>query len=125
MVFVGPVQPAPDQVVDVIAVRNFLVSATGTVRVLQLTVDRIGVVAWVLLIDRDQVLVDVVFVRVVQMTIMEVVDVIVVLNGRVATTGSVLVRVGAFMDLVGHALDLRTSRLIWQTTRDPITAAAT
>lgn len=125
MVFVGPVQPAPDQVVDVIAVRNFLVSATGTVGVLQVTVDRIGVVAWVLLIDRDHVLVDVVFVRVVQMTIMEVVDVIVVLNGRVATTGSVLVRVGAFMDLVGHALDLRTSRLIWQATRDPITAGAT
>jgi hypothetical protein len=49
------------------------------------------VVARVLLIDRDHVLVDMLFVRVVQMAVMEVVDVIVVADGRVTTTRAVLV----------------------------------
>jgi hypothetical protein len=89
VVFVGPVQPALDQVVDVITVRNRLVAATRVVGVL--TADRVGVTAGVLLIDRDHVLVNVLLVRVVQVAIVEVVDVITVSHRRVTTAGAVLV----------------------------------
>ena len=114
MVSVGPMEPSGDQVIDVIAMRNRLVSAFGAVGVDGVAVDRIGVVARMLLIDRDRVLVNVLLVRVVQMAVVEVVDVIAVADGRVATARAMLVRVGALMDLVGHGPDLRTPALVWQ-----------
>ena len=91
MVVVWPVQPTADQVVEVIAVRNRLVSAIGAVGVPGIAADRICVLAGVLLIHGDHVLVDVLFVRVVQMPVMKVVDVIVVADCRVATTRAVFV----------------------------------
>jgi hypothetical protein len=59
------------------------------------------------LIDRDHVLVDVLVVQVVQVAVVQVVDVIIVTHGGVAATRSMLVRMGALMDLVGHALTIR------------------
>jgi hypothetical protein len=91
VVFVGPVQPPPDQVVDVIAVRYRLVPAIGAMGVPGVTADRVGVVAWVRLIDLDHVLVNVLIVRVVQMAVMKVVDVIAVADRRVTTARPVLV----------------------------------
>lgn len=87
---VGPVKPPIDQIVNVIAVRNGLVSAAATVRMGGITVGGLGVFARVLLIDRDHVLVHVRLVRVVQMAVVEVVDVIVVANRGVAAIPSVL-----------------------------------
>jgi hypothetical protein len=90
MAAVGPVQPTVDQEVDVIAVRHGLVSAIGPVGMLGVAIDRTGVLPGMLLVDRDRVLVDVFLVRVVHVAVMEVVDVIVVTNGGVAATRSVL-----------------------------------
>jgi hypothetical protein len=42
-------------------------------------------------------------VRVMQVTVVDVIDVVIVTHGSVAATRPVLVRVGALMDLVGHA----------------------
>jgi hypothetical protein len=106
VVFVGAVKPAVNQVVDVIPVRNGVVPAAVAVGVRRIAVDRIGVLAGVGLIDGDHVFVDVLLVGVVQMAVMEVVDVIVVPHCRMAAARSVLVRMGAFMDLVGHAFTL-------------------
>jgi hypothetical protein len=91
MAVVGSVQPPLDQVVDVITVRHGVVPAIRAVGVLGFAADRIRVVPGMLLIDRDHVLVDVLLMWVVQMAVMKVVDVIVVTNGRVAATRSVLV----------------------------------
>jgi hypothetical protein len=103
VVFVGAVQPALDQVVDVIAVRDRLVSAPLLVRVPRIAADRVRMSSRVDLVDSDHVLVEVPVVRVVEMSLVQVVDVTVVADRDVATTGSVLVRVLVFVDLVGHA----------------------
>jgi hypothetical protein len=91
VVFVRTVQPPLDQVVDVIAVRDGLVSAAFAVRVRRVATDGIGVAAGVRLIDRDHVLVDVPLVGVVQVAVVQKVDVIVVAHGGVAATVPVLV----------------------------------
>jgi hypothetical protein len=91
MVFVGPVQPPVDQVVDVIAVRNGVMSTLGTVGVRGVAPHRIGVVSRMLLVHRDHMLVNVLLVRMVEMAVVEVVHVVVVTYGGVATTRSVLV----------------------------------
>jgi hypothetical protein len=105
VILVRPVQPPVDEVVDVIAVRNGLVTAVAAVRVIAL--GRGGVPAGMCLIDRDHVLVDVVLVRVMQVPVVHVVDVIVVANGGVAAVRSMLVSVCAFMDRMSHTADLR------------------
>jgi hypothetical protein len=114
VIFVGTVKPALDEVVDVIAVRNGLVSAPVAVSVRRIAADRGGVIGRMGLIDCDHVLVDVLVVGVMQVAVVQVVDVIVVPDGGMAATGPVLVRVGALMYLVGHAADLRTGRLVGQ-----------
>jgi AcrR family transcriptional regulator len=114
VIFVGMVKPALDQVVGVIAVRNGLVSAVIPVGVRRIAADGVGVVAWMGLVDRDHVFVDVLVVGMVQVAVVEVVDVIVVTDGGMAAARSVLVRMGAFMDLVGHAPDLTAPRLVRQ-----------
>jgi hypothetical protein len=67
--FVGPVKPAGDQVVGVVTVRNGLVSASVTMSVRRITARRVGVVAGVRLIDCDHVLVNVVFMGVMQVAV--------------------------------------------------------
>jgi hypothetical protein len=81
-----------DEVVDVIAMRHRVVSASWSVHVLRivsaarmtgLAVRRVGRV------DRDHTLVDMVVVCVVKMAIVQVVDVTVVLDGRMTAVGAV------------------------------------
>lgn len=110
VVLMGPVQPPIDQIVDVIAVWHGLVSAAGTVSMRCIAGGGLGVLAGMLSVDRDHVLVHVLLVRVVQMAVVQVVDVIVVANRRVAAVRPVLMRVGALVDLVGHTVTLRRER---------------
>jgi hypothetical protein len=101
------VQPTVDQVVDVIPVRNGLMAAVTAVRVLRIAVGGLCVVAGVGLIDRDHVLVDVPAVWMVQVTVVQVVDVVVVAHGGVAAIRSVRMGVLAIVYLVGHTPTLR------------------
>lgn len=87
---VGPVHPPVDQIIDVIPVGHGLVSAAGTVGMRRVAGGGFGVLAGVRLIDRDHVLVHVLLVRVVQMAVVQVVEVIVVANRGVAAIRSVL-----------------------------------
>lgn len=105
--FVRPMQAPFDQVVDVIAVRNRFVPAPVAMRVLWIAVRGVGVAARVRLVDRDHVLIDVAFVGMVEVPVVYVVDVVVVAHRGVAATRSVLVRVGALVDLVSHVPTLR------------------
>lgn len=107
VIFVGSVQPPIDEVIDVIPVRDRLVTARVAVGVCGIAAGDVGVACRVRLIDRDHVLVDMVAVGVVQVTAVEIVDVIVVTNGRVPAIRSVLVWVVALMDVVGHDPTLR------------------
>ena len=62
------------------------------------------------LIDRYHVFVDMVVVRMVQMSVVQVVDVILVADSRMPATSSMLVGVSAFVDVVGHGHDLTPGR---------------
>lgn len=104
------VQVAVDEVVDVIAVGHSLMAAVWSVvvcsfvslaRVARLAAGRVGVT------DGDDVLVDVVAVWVVQVTIVQVIDVIFVPNGRVTAVGAVIVGVGLMILAVRHGSFLR------------------
>jgi hypothetical protein len=70
VVFVGTVQPALDEVVGVIAMRNSLVSTPVAMSMRRITVGRISVVTRMCLIDCDYMLVDVLVVGVVQVPVM-------------------------------------------------------
>jgi hypothetical protein len=89
---VRPVQPSSDEVIDVIAVRNRLVTAAVAMAVRRVAVDRVGMTGRMRLIDANGMLVDVVAMRVVHMSVVQVVDVIVVLDRGVPAIGAVLVR---------------------------------
>ena len=102
------VQVTVDEIVDVIAVRNGFVAATGAVYVRSImsaaSVIRCAV-GRVLTTDFDLVLVDVVAVHVVQVTVMQVVHVAVVLHRgmtAVGTMGVVVVRVFFTAHLILH-----------------------
>jgi hypothetical protein len=102
MIAVGVVEMAADQVVDVTVVRNRLVPAA-------LAVDVLGLVGFavvvgsaslrVLGVDREDVLVDVVSVGVMEVAVVQVIDVVAVLHRRVSAAGRVPVLV-MFVDLV-------------------------
>jgi hypothetical protein len=102
VISVGPVQPPVDQVIDVIAVRDCLVTAAIAMSVCGIAAGDVGVIGRVRLIDRDHVLVDMVTVWVVQVPAVEIVDVIVVTDSHVPAVRSVRVWVVAPMDVVGH-----------------------
>jgi hypothetical protein len=70
VIFVRPVEPAFDQVVDMVSVRHSLMSAARAVGVGRVASCRIGVVPRMRLIDIDHVLVDVIAVRMMQMAVM-------------------------------------------------------
>ena len=101
------------EVVDMIPVLHGFVAATGPMLVsLVVRAARVGRRAGgrVRPADGERMLVDVIVVRVVQMTIVQVVGVTVVLHGLVAAAGAVLVRVVRVRRVVGHEAVL--SRLI-------------
>jgi hypothetical protein len=89
------VQMSIDQVIDVVAMRDRLVAAVGSVDVvgvvLSLVIRRAGI--RVLLADRDYVLIDMIAMRMVQVPIVQVVHVPVVLDRGVATVLAVLMLV--------------------------------
>jgi len=108
MTVVRMVQVPVDEIVDVIAVRNRLVPAaravpmtggvTGAVVAARRAFDRIGGA------DAENVFVVVILVRAVQVAVVQVVDVTIMENGRVAAAGTVLMVVGR-VGGVGHDLD--------------------
>ena len=133
VISVGPMQPPVDQVIDVVAMRNGLVSAALAVCMRGIASGGTGMARWVRFVNRDHVLVDMVLVEVVQVTIVDVVDVIGVTHGRVSATGSVPVGMVALMDVVGHELTLghlaalrkRPTRIqFWRGRRAPVAPAA-
>ena len=95
-------QPPGDQVVDVIAVRDRVVPAAVAMGVRRVAVGRLGVTAGVRVVDGDRVLVHMVLVRMVQMPVMQVVDVILVAHGRVAAAVAMDMGVSGFVDRVRH-----------------------
>jgi hypothetical protein len=119
MVAVGMMQVPADQVIDVAVVRNRLVPAALTVSVL-------GIVCFAVVVGRapigmlgihsEDVLVDMVAVRVVEVAVVHVVDVVFVPNGSVTAPGRVLVIV-MFVDLViAHEAESRSGTRRYQAT---------
>ena len=106
VVAVGMMQPPGDQEVDMIAVRHGLVFAARAVRMSWVAVGGRSVSARMRSIDVDHVLVDVSFVGVMEMAIVQVVDVVVVSNRRVAAAISVSVRMLALMNRMTHAANI-------------------
>ena len=116
VVAVGPVKSAVDQVIDVVAVRHGLMSAAFAVGVRFVAVGGADVAPRMRLVDGDHVLVNVIPVRVMEMPVMQVVDVIVVTYRGVAAAGRVLVWVLTLMHFVGHGEDVTTQPPITQAT---------
>jgi hypothetical protein len=104
MVAVWMMQASADQVIDVIAMGHRFVPAGRTmpVRAARLRRALHGVGG----IDRDRVLVDVIFVHVVQVPVVQVIDVAGMAHRRVAAVGTMLVRVVGMMLLGagGHSV---------------------
>ena len=91
MPIVRMVQTAVDQIVGMVAVRDGLVTATGTMNVGAGL--PIGAAIRVLGADCDHVLVDVIAMRVMQVAVVQVIDVSIVTNGSVAAARAMLVGV--------------------------------
>jgi hypothetical protein len=90
------VQVIADEIVDVIAVWNLLMSARGTVPmrpIVLAAIVRRSAVGRVDITDFQHVFIDVIVVRVMQMAVMEIVDVILMLDRRMAAAGTMLVGV--------------------------------
>jgi len=113
VVRVRVVQVAGDEVVDVIAVRNRLVAATSAVDVAAV-VALAGMLGsapvGVLGVDLEHMLVDVVLVRMMQMALVQVVEMIAVRDGRVAATGPVFVGVIWVRGVLVHGPSLQETR---------------
>ena len=105
MIAVRGVAVRPVQIVDVIAVLDGLVSATLAVGVVVDLGDHVLV---------QRVLVVMVAVQMVRMTVMQVVDVAVVLHRDVAAGRPVLVVMIGVGRVGGHALSVLSRRSYWQ-----------
>lgn len=105
MPVVGMVKVAIDQVIDVVAVRHGLVSAPRTVdmvvrmRVADVTGRALG---GVVCVDLQDVLVHMVFVGMVEVTVMEIVDVTAVADGHMAAALSVSMIVVGVNVVIAH-----------------------
>jgi hypothetical protein len=99
VIAVRVVQSTANEVVGVLAVRDRLVPAVGTVLMGRVVARRgLGVVVRVLGVDRDGMLVDVVSVGMVEMPVVQVIDVTAVAYGGVAAVGA--------MDVVVPGVDV-------------------
>ena len=91
VITVRMVQPAVDEVVDMVAMRHRFMSASWTMRMcavdLRRAVHRIGA------IDRDDMFVDVILVHVVEMAIVQIIDVAVMANRGVPAIRAMLMGV--------------------------------
>jgi len=100
MVAVRMVQVTVDQIIDVIAVRNRLVTATGPVDVARLVAGAAvfgRAAVRIALRNLDHMLIDMIAVGMVQVAVMQVIDVVTMADGGVAATGPMLVRVVCVM----------------------------
>jgi hypothetical protein len=110
VVGVREVQPSLHEIVDVVAVGHSLVAAAGTVHVVRrMPGRRARVAVGVLGVDLDRVLVDVVAVRVMEVAVVQIVDVVGVPHRRVAAAGTVLMRV-LLVDGMAHAATVGSPR---------------
>lgn len=101
------------QIVDVSVVRNLLVSASLAMLVcgiVRAAVMAGSAVRWILGAYGESVLVDVIFMRVMQMAVMQVVGVTVVHDGRVAATCAVLVIVTFVDRVLAHGNGISSQR---------------
>lgn len=103
---VGMMEPSVDQEVDVISVRHGLVPTARAMRMSWIAVCRLGVPARMCSIEPDRVLVDVSFVGVMEMTFVQVVDVVVVSHRGMTAANSVSVRMLALMNGMTHAANI-------------------
>jgi len=106
MIAMRVVQMTVDKIIDMVAMRNWLVTATGAVNV-PAVVPRADVArsapVWIDCRNVQRMLFDsAVGIHVVQMAIVQVIDVVFMLDGRVSAIGAVLVIV-VFMD-VSHRI---------------------
>ena len=125
VIVVRVMEPAGDQIVDVVSVRHRVVSALLAVCVRRITVGEVSVALRVGVVDRDHMFVDVIVVNMMEVAVMDVVGVTVMLDGSVATTRPVLVGVVSFVDLVRHGRDVRPPLVTSQGPRNPINKRTT
>ncbi|MFA5901879.1 MAG: hypothetical protein WC829_22510 [Hyphomicrobium sp.] len=95
VIAVRMMEVAVDKIVDVIAVRHSLVTAARSVYVadlVPLALELRGAAIRVLLRDFNHMLVDMIDMRMVQMPVVQIVDMIAVLHCRMAATGTMFVR---------------------------------
>ena len=102
VIAVGVMQPTSDKVVDMTGVRHRLVAASAAMRVRLVARHGLGVAVGMRRVDSDDVLVDVIPVRVVHMAVVEVVDVIVVADRGVAATVAMTMRVWSVVNRMRH-----------------------
>ncbi len=103
VVAVRMVQASIDEVVGVVAVRDWVMSTARPVNMTAVvTRGGVGVICGVIGVNGENMLIDVALVRVVQMAVVEVVDVPVVLNGGVPAVWSVDVGVIGVDVMLGH-----------------------
>jgi hypothetical protein len=101
MIAVWVMQASVYKIVDVVAVRYGLVSAVGAVRVIRALGSR-GALRRVRAIDREDMLVNMIPMRVVEMAVMNIVNVTIVADRSVAAARSVLMRmVGMVLFVAG------------------------
>ena len=111
MVAVRVVQMTADEIIDMVAVWNGLVSTTGSVDVAFVMLGTRMIWCAPGLVPRagfENVVVDVVAMYVVQMTVVQIIDMAVVFDGDVAATGPMGMRV----TLVLRARHVRSSRKV-------------
>jgi hypothetical protein len=114
VVRVRVVQMTGDEVVDMVAMRNRLVTTTDAVDVA--AVVALAGMLWgtplgVLDVDLEHVLVDVITVRMMQVALVQVVEMIAVRNGRVAAAGPVLVGMVWVRAVLVHVPSLHETRI--------------
>jgi hypothetical protein len=104
VISMGVVQVAVDQVIDVIAMGHRLMATAGTVHmvgVMPLALVVRGTAVRVGVADLDHMLVDMILVRMMQVSVVQIVDVTLVFDGRVATARAMLV-IMVGMNLAAH-----------------------
>jgi len=95
VIAVGMVQPALDQIIDVIGVRDRLMTTAGTMNMICFVTgmpEFWRAAIWVLGTHLDRVVFDDVAPLMVQMTVVKIVDMVAMLDRDMAAAGAVLVR---------------------------------
>jgi hypothetical protein len=97
MAIMRVMQPSVHEIIDVITMRHLFVSAARTMRMrapgLRRAAHGVGIA------NLDNMFVDMIFVRVMQMTIVQIINVVVMAYGRVPTVGTMLMCVITMMPL--------------------------